>query len=457
MAITVGGDPEFLVVNNYGTTQHFGINHTDDHGNIGSDHGGSVGELRPKFGTPAQVTENIRAQMVYIKSYLPEGQKIVAGGGRGLAGGYNAERYRSGSIGGHIHFGGLRLANPYDSFTRQRNRLRLRGQPPNYVHSDRKLVVALDFFIGGRMKRIPGGKRPSGSSYGKLSDIETKPYGFEYRTPPSWLSDPFLTESTLAIAQRIVEMWSVKPTCFDYLFGEGEGAKKRSARRRDYDVLIPSDRTRAYFVEQLRRFRKVAFSKTYNMSDGKVLEYWTNPAAVAKLYGQSDEPAVKGAITTRTRRGTVKIELQICQLKFLDRTSDFESETVAGVCRFGLPEVKVYGFNEYTPWQFQLTRDVRLRPNTIYFAKELRPFLKIKRGGDYRCRFIEMRQRAVNTNGQTTTTDLTNCVFFNSTRSNVEIKNRIIEIFNNCARTKLRNADGIDDSGDDSDDADDNE
>lgn len=457
MPLTVGCDPEFAVVDREGREVYFSHQHVDHHGVIGSDHGGRVGELRPKHGTPAEVADHIRAQMAWIKSNLNRGQRVIAGGGQPSDGRYGRE-----SMGGHIHFGGIALHMSYDSLTRQRNwgrRVRSISSVP--MTADNKLVCALDYFIGRRLQKVKGGKRPRGSHYGRCSDIETKMHaggGFEYRTPPSWLTDPYLTESTLAVAHRIAEMWQLKPTCFDVIFAT-DAKRKSIARRHDYDMLIPdateSASRRRYMVEQVKRFKRAAFSKTYKMDDPECLEYWTDQAKVNAIYAPKLVVNTVAPITTRAKviRTSRTLVLQICQIKMIDRSRDFESETVAGVCRFAVPEVRVYPFDDYTPWQFQLTRDIRLRPDTIYFSKELRPFLKIKRGGQFRCRFVELRRRVVTASGSSSVENLTNCVFFNSTRSDQAIRTRVVEIFNECVRKKLRDRD-VEDAADDGDEQD---
>lgn len=418
MPITVGCDPEFLIVES--TTNHklnFNGDRTDGHGNVGYDHGGRVGELRPKFGTPKQVVEHIREQMKWIKDYLGPTKKLIAGGGG---------EYQE-STGGHIHIGGLKLQQHYSSFTRMRNR-GMRQLQLNTIEPEHKLIFALDFFIGLRLQKIPGGKRAPSSIYGKPSDIESKAHGFEYRTAPSWLTDPILAESVLVIAQKIVELWQIKPTSFD-VFIE---SKKRTARRRDYNVLIPAGPECRYVQQQINNFRKVAFSKTYKMNNPETLNLWINPVAVQEIYN------VKSKSKSRLRSPN-SITLQICQLKLIEQTDDFINETVAKVCKFALPEVKIHPLGDYAPWQWQLTSDLRLRPDTIYFSKDLRPYLKIKRGNDIRVRFIDLQQRVIDSStGSTQNRAIENSIFYNAGKSTTDILEQIFTIFKTGTRTKIR-------------------
>jgi len=422
MPITVGCDPEFLAID---TTSNrstgFHGNHSDEHGNIGSDHGGRVGELRPRFGSPKQVVENLRAQMSWIKTQYPN-IRIVAGGGQGYGE----------SIGGHIHIGGITLSNHYSSFTRARNR-NMQVLQIDSMNPEHKLIYALDFFIGRRMKKVQGGRRGGGGSYGAPSDIETKSHGFEYRTPPSWLTDPMLAESTLVVAQKIAELWQTKPNAFDIFIS----ANKLTARRRDYNVLIPSSGPDAGYVrEQVDAFRTVLFSKTYRMDNNETINLWMKPKVEVQVIAEA------------TTRASKRIQLQVCQLKLVEQSQEFSNETFLKVCRFALPEVKIHPLGDYAPWQFQLTKDLRLRPDTAYFSKELRPFLKVKRGKDIRVRFVELQHRVVDESGRTQITPLENVVFFNASRSTQDVLQHVVSVFETGARTKLRSSDEADDGDD---------
>lgn len=419
MAITVGCDPEFVVLDQNDRPIRFSFDHTDTHGNVGIDHGGSVGEFRPKAGTPAEVTENLKALITtFNKRYLTlNNYKMVAGGGKG----YFVD------MGGHIHFGGLTFDQNYISVTRQRNRYR---SPVTPTTNDNRLICALDFFIGRRMKKVQGGRRSSGH-YGKPSDIESKTWGFEYRTPPSWLTEPALTEAVLALAHLIASIWQVKPTAFDFVL-----QNKKTARKRDYQTLLNEcTRDRAYYQDQIANYKRVVFSKTYNLANKDCVNLW--------MQSRTRITNVEGTITTRATRTTERITMQICQVKVIDRSADFETETVARVCQFGLSEVKVYPFQNYTPWQYRLTRDIRLKPDTIYISKEMRPYLRIPRGHEYKVRFIDIKRR--NTEG--TTEAMENVVFYNAERSVPAVKDAIMNIFATCGRTKLRR--NAEDSGDD--------
>jgi hypothetical protein len=95
-------------------------------------------------------------------------------------------------VGGHIHFGHPSIED-YDEDT---GRFRLVGKIAR--HLDTLLSVPLMMVEDSRLAR-----ERKGSSYGSFLDIRPQPYGFEYRTPPSFLATPELTTSVLCLAYAI--------------------------------------------------------------------------------------------------------------------------------------------------------------------------------------------------------------------------------------------------------------
>jgi hypothetical protein len=414
--ITIGCDPEFLVMQGENTNTNLNFNHVDENGHIGIDHSGRVGELRPKPGTPYEVTMRIKNMFAWIKENH-RGYSIICGGG--------ADSPHGQSIGGHIHVGGIYpiiTKDGHPSWSRDGSR------KLNPVVEVNKLILAFDFFIGLRLKKVPGGQRPArNSAYGKPSAVDITSWGLEYRTPPSWLTDPQLTESSLAIMKRITEMWVVKPSCFDAILLEAK--RKRIARKSNYEMLIPESPAseRRYYQEQIANFKRIVFSKTYRMDSKNCLDFWLN----------STNQTVTASVSAR--RGSERIELKICQIKIVrssahSTTPDFEEETVLKVCRFAIPEIKIIPVNySHTPWHLQLTRDFRLKPNTIYLSKSLRQFLKVSRGGPYRVRFVELKRRS-----NSEVVDFPNAILYNCASSTGDINNEITRIIEQGARTKIR-------------------
>ena len=411
MPLTIGCDPEFMVLDSNDRAISCPISfRSPTHGEIGSDHGGRVGEMRPAPGTPAQVAQNLKQLFHYVKAHHPN-VKIMCGGGAAV----------HESTGGHIHFGlpeNLRSSfQSYDSYSYRSGRGRRSNSAP--TNDNARLIRALDYFVGLRLKKVNGGKR-NGTSYGAPGDFRLQPHGFEYRTPPSWITDPTLAESTLAIAYQIAKIWQVKPMAFDELI-----TTKKIARKREYSMLVPEGTEKAYYTTQVANFKRIVFSKSYRMDTKECVQLWTEPGRV-----QVTE-------TPRKSKTSESIQLQICQLKLISRNRDFENETVLRVCRFATPEIRIYPLSDYTPWTLQLTRDVRLRPDTIYLSKALRPYLKIARGGNYRVRFIEIQRRTLSAAG-IQASEMGHAVFYNESRSNPAIQDEIVRIFSECIRKKVR-------------------
>lgn len=404
MAIQIGCDPEFLLMNgSCRVNVDSALNRTTSYGEIGSDHGCRVGELRPKHGHPKDVTVNIRELVLKLKNAVSQNQnyrntsvKMVAGGGGEIT---------SESIGGHIHISGLNFSvSNFNSYRCKQNQMS--------TNEDR-LILALDFFIGRRLKRVPGGKRAS-SSYGQPSDVRSQDWGIEYRTPPSWLSEPKLTESTLALAYLIAKIWSVKPIAFDELL-----TSRKMARRMDYAKLVPEDGPdHEYFTTQINNFKNIIFDKSYNMSNINCFESW--------------ESANVTAVTSSMKRA---IELKICQVKVVESLNGgMESEIVSKICQFVTPELKVFITESvYAPYSLRHTKRSALRSNTIYISKELRSYLKIRRELGIHVRFIDFIDRD--------RVHIPNAFMFTKNGAKTNLFNVVEKIVTECVRKKMRRGD----------------
>jgi hypothetical protein len=395
MTIQIGCDPEFLLMTG-NSRMNVDFSKNTEHGEIGSDHGNRVGELRPKHGHPKNVTENICSLIRTLKSDLEQRERNVK-----MIGGGGADKSHD-SIGGHIHISGLNNFNysccycGYKEFSTTSS-------------NEDKLILALDFFIGRRMTRIPGGKRAS-SNYGKPSDVRQQNWGIEYRTPPSWLCEPKLTESTLALAYLIAQIWSENPTIFDELLSQ-----RVMARKMDYGKLTLISRNNVeneYFTTQIDNFKKIVFDKTYHMSEMNCFDSWTT------------------SILSNTTEIT-SIELKFCQIKIVNYQDSIESEMVSKICQFVTTEVKVYVCNGiYAPYYMRRTRTSRLRTDTIYISRELRPYLKIKREVGIHVRFINFISDE--------RVPITNAFMFTKHNMKTDLQSVVEIIINNCVRKKLK-------------------
>lgn len=187
ITVSVGADPEFELIkdNEVINASTLGIRNslsTD----IGQDGSSSQIELRPRPGSPAAVTRNIKKLVSKFANQFP-GYDLSDEGAR----------Y---PLGGHIHVG---LGYQVD------------------VNPD--LVKILDDFIGKPTINLSGDAR---GSYKSLGAWRKQPHGFEYRTTPaSIFQDATMTYVTFRLIKNLCEKffnqeeikYSDKPTVQDYV------------------------------------------------------------------------------------------------------------------------------------------------------------------------------------------------------------------------------------------------
>lgn len=183
--ITVGCDPEYEIVRADGTTICAETLVQSHGGPIGLDGAGSQVELRPAPGTPRAVVKNVRELM----------QQFAERYGAHL--GTNGHKY---PLGGHVHVGvGRRWTPPYG------------------------LLQMLDDFLGRPTLPLSGGAR---GGYALCGAYETKPWGFEYRTPPAAVfAHPVITRIALKLVRNLVHKfinaakieYATPPTREDYV------------------------------------------------------------------------------------------------------------------------------------------------------------------------------------------------------------------------------------------------
>jgi len=428
MPVKIGCDPEFTLVNEHGQKITFNYSKRTKSGIIKPDHCGAVGEFNPTADLhPGTVVRNLRKLITKTKSHF-NNYTLQAGGGKN----------HNHSTGGHIHFSSN---TDFTSSMTSRDYSWSRRHTTESVEtlsSGNKLTLSLDSFIGMRMQKMLNGKRHD-KSYNQLSKIKRKNYegcsGFEYRSAPSFIVTPQFTEATLSTAQRIAEMWITKNDAFDSILSRNgttnRGKLRRTvAKRKDFNLLLPTGRDTKdrYYRNQIRYFVSTVFNKQFDLGDNRMLDFWTNTTVAGN-------PSVP--IT-----GNREIQLQPCQLKLIDynEREDFESEQVFKIVRFAVPEVKIYPINGmWVPWRFRLSRDRKLDENKLYISKNLRPFIKMPRGVNFKLRFCEFNTRLNRDVG--TGQGIDSVIFYNKLDSNEEIVNFINNIFDNCVRTRLRRND----------------
>lgn len=199
---TIGADPEFLFVNctegdvlsgnvpNGSVTSANTILRGGLSGKVGCDGCSSTAEIRPSPSKDAvKLSKNIKKCLEQVNNKLWETKRtdlqMLCGSGTPHI-----------PIGGHIHFGGIYL-----------NHLDPTNMPPTNPVSTLKLVHALDMvscLLASKQSLIRNRRL---RHYGRLGDARRQPWGFEYRVPESWLTDPKTATAILALYHSVVIEW----------------------------------------------------------------------------------------------------------------------------------------------------------------------------------------------------------------------------------------------------------
>jgi hypothetical protein len=174
---TIGADPEFICTtasNSVICAEEFCGNNINE--SFGCDGNGVLFEVRPTPSkNPLAVLGNIHK--IFSNQVLKHPEFLK----------YNwmAGSYCSGyPMGGHIHFG-----------------------VKNYIADYQRVVTILDNYVGALSVLIDSPELSSSrraKGYGSMGDYRTQPYGFEYRTPGSWLSSPYVSAVMLCLAKTVV-------------------------------------------------------------------------------------------------------------------------------------------------------------------------------------------------------------------------------------------------------------
>jgi hypothetical protein len=168
MAITLGCDPELIL------RRDDRISPAHDHfkakSPFGTDGCSNVAEIRPGFSeSPVDLTSKIYQILEYGAGKVSEELEFLAG------------HFQLGyPIGGHIHFG----LSPQSKYVRN-------------------LDITLESFSSCVDDKAQKRRRRS-HGYGELSATRRKGWGFEYRTPGSFLISPAVTLVTLTLAKLSV-------------------------------------------------------------------------------------------------------------------------------------------------------------------------------------------------------------------------------------------------------------
>jgi hypothetical protein len=180
----LGADPEFVFMD-AGNTRYDATNLNLKAGPaFGADNNGRLVELRAHPSRSAlSVLASLWLAMRWMEVFEP---KTLQFGWR--SGAY----FENDGLGGHIHFG------------RKRRKLFER----EVMGLDR--ITHLAFTAGifdreeGRLRVRQSQGAPYGHKYGELSDTRSQPHGYEYRTLPSWIDNPWLAYFALVVSKLVV-------------------------------------------------------------------------------------------------------------------------------------------------------------------------------------------------------------------------------------------------------------
>jgi len=214
----LGTDPEFVFIGNEGLVSadiYYPRQNNGRHDNpeIGGDGHPKTVEIRtsPKS-SPKEVVGEIKRIFTAHKDDIPREYAWRAGS-------FCAGK----SLGGHIHFGDIRVEDG--------------------------IITALDGIIGQVVTLLEDtqeAKQRRATEYGKRGDIRVKPWGFEYRTPASWIVSPEISLGVLALAKACVqEELAQDAMCIRYLTGN----RLQAVANIDRHSFMSVDKS--YFLEKL--------------------------------------------------------------------------------------------------------------------------------------------------------------------------------------------------------------
>ena len=173
----IGCDPEFVAMDALGRTVHLDLEEEE----IGTDHGGRVGELRPKPSKGAfALTKRLQTLILSDTVKKIQASKLRAGA-----------RANEESLGGHVHFGmkmpGVKKVSEAYIADGQYVPAKVEQENPALIKAlDRvtSLLEHLDILpLNESQNRRKG-------TYGKFGDIRDSNGHMEYRSMCSWLYDP---------------------------------------------------------------------------------------------------------------------------------------------------------------------------------------------------------------------------------------------------------------------------
>ena len=194
---TLGADPEFVFVNR--NNERIPANSLGFRTGrfIGADMNGRLAEIRPKPHRSAlHVTGSILDSLRFMALLYPAVRPY-----RWVAGAYQHQD----GLGGHVHFGRKQELPSIHEFIRTKEQTGIHANEPTLLAGLDWLMesmIALGCYPEGECKQRVAATEGRGN-YGREGDVRVQSHGFEYRTFPSWLDNPWLAFTTLTMAKLI--------------------------------------------------------------------------------------------------------------------------------------------------------------------------------------------------------------------------------------------------------------
>lgn len=187
----LGADPEFVLIDpvTHGRFDARGLDLKAGPA-AGADNNGRLVELRPAPSRCAlEVLASVWVTMRWLGMQHPASLKYAW-----RAGAY----FQNDGLGGHIHFG--------------RKRTKLRDKEVSNLDRITHLLYTAGCFDReeGRMRVRQSQGAPTGH-YGGLSDIRSQTHGYEFRTLPSWLDNPWLGYLVIVLSKLVVAQADAVP------------------------------------------------------------------------------------------------------------------------------------------------------------------------------------------------------------------------------------------------------
>lgn len=236
---TIGADPEFCCAGSRGAIIK-ASNYVGTKTAFGRDANDYVFELRPiASNLPNEIVEDIKSilQTGYNDNPVLQKWKWLAG-----------SSYKGFPFGGHIHFGIKKdVISPEDACTQILD---------HYLGSITLLLENYEQAIARRSYNLtPGG---NAVAYGRASDFREKKYGFEYRTPSSWITSPKIALAILCLAKMVMyEAINNKSFKFKYYVDNNDFIKVNTARLRRIFPSLWEDITKMSLYKKYAKQLKI--------------------------------------------------------------------------------------------------------------------------------------------------------------------------------------------------------